>query len=523
MLLKNLFKSRDIVSPIPVGVYLTLEYDKKGALHKIYQGLKAESFVSDELNHAIRESSIVPQSIHLKGNKSYVSGVLYTAKHYLADGLLPDCVEDQMIADFIISPNGFKFIAGMIRTEEQTSVGTALMAQTLKMAGFIILPYLLITEPITDAHLEKIITATSFPYGYPMIAGYFIFRNGDVIIESANIAQYSVSSSKKNAITTKYTSKGELRAVFALSNKKKLDCSYSDLVRFNIHPNSVVVVEEGSTKIIHSFMFEEDLAPARPNKISCPTCGRLISVPVSGATICSDTHCPSRIYPNISHFLNTLQMPSITFAQYEAMRISDPNIKTIEDVIETPMYTSVEVKTSLKKFVMAMIPELSDDECLRLVDLCNTSADTLVYYMENPSKFRGDLNVSGIWVNKFMKWCSDTKNVDQFVSLMHNKHIKIESGYKSFEGSPMFRNRKIAITGTFKHGSLSDISDILQSYSAEVTTHYEHDISLVLVGSIAENVSGVLLNKAKQNGIHVMDEDEFFEKYKIDEDLQAFF
>lgn len=523
-MLKNFFKSRDIVFPVPVGIELTLEYDSKGVLHKIYGGFEKRNYVSERLNQAIRGCSIVPSKIHLRGSKTYITGVIYTKKHYQANGMLPDCIEDQMIADFILDQRNFKFLAGMIKSEGQNIAGIALAAQTLKMAGFTTLPYFLITEPVNESHIKQIISPTFFPYGYPMITKFLVFRDGEMLTTSTGIAQYEVSNGK-DPITTKYRYNGELRALIDLESDRQIECAYSDLNKFNIYPGTMVVVDYETKQLIYSYTFDEDKknSPKRPDKISCPTCGRLIKVPNNGPTLCSDPHCPSRLYPKIQNFTEKLNMPKLTFAQYEALRTADPKIKTLQDVIYTPYYSSTKVKTSLSRFLSALVLDLSDDECMKLVDLCNKTSETLIYYMENPTKVRSDFNLKGIWVNKFIKWCSDASNVQEFKDLLYDKHFEVEQGYKAFEGAPMFRNMKIGITGSFKHGTLSNIVDILQSYSATVTTTFEHDMNVVLLGDLAENVDGRMITKARKNNIPIMEEDMFFKKYEIDDDLAKFF
>ena len=130
--------------------------------------------------------------------------------------------------------------------------------------------------------------------------------------------------------------------------------------------------------------------------------------------------------------------------------------------------------------------------------------------------------LSAITTTKFINWCRDSKNLEMFTNLLHSGRVEISSAMKQFDGAPIFRNTKILITGTFKHGKLSDVADILRSYSADVTTYFQHDISVVVVGDIKENVDGSIVTKARQAGIQICNESEFFNLYKIDEDLKNY-
>ena len=92
----------------------------------------------------------------------------------------------------------------------------------------------------------------------------------------------------------------------------------------------------------------------------------------------------------------------------------------------------------------------------------------------------------------------------------------------SFDGAPIFRNKTIFITGTFKHGSLADIKSILESYSATVVTDFDSYIQCVLVGDIKEDIEGQAIIAARELHLPIFSESEFFARYEIDEDLEKF-
>ena len=90
---------------------------------------------------------------------------------------------------------------------------------------------------------------------------------------------------------------------------------------------------------------------------------------------------------------------------------------------------------------------------------------------------------------------------------------------KKFDGEPIFRNKKILITGKFVNGNLDDIAAILASYSAEVVRKFDPDVDCVVTGGQVEDINGTYLRQAKLRNIPVYDELSFFKTYEIDQDL----
>ena len=74
------------------------------------------------------------------------------------------------------------------------------------------------------------------------------------------------------------------------------------------------------------------------------------------------------------------------------------------------------------------------------------------------------------------------------------------------------------LTGTFTHGTYPQISSILASYAAEITSEVR-EADCVLVGDIPENFKSYIVSKAKVTGVPVMYERQFFHMYDIDSDL----
>ena len=102
---------------------------------------------------------------------------------------------------------------------------------------------------------------------------------------------------------------------------------------------------------------------------------------------------------------------------------------------------------------------------------------------------------------------------------MFSDNFEIISTGLKFEGAPIFRNKIIMVTGDFAHGSKEDVANILRSYSATVTFHYDDTVQCVLVGDSKSNIDGQAIRQARWDHVPVMDEADFFAQYEIDDDL----
>jgi hypothetical protein len=102
-----------------------------------------------------------------------------------------------------------------------------------------------------------------------------------------------------------------------------------------------------------------------------------------------------------------------------------------------------------------------------------------------------------------------------------NSGLKARS--KKFEGSPIFRSNAFILTGSFKRGSYKEIASILESYEATVLTDIagKRRPDAVIVGGTNEDISGLIIKSAKAADIPIIEEDDFFRMYGIDQDLAA--
>ena len=130
------------------------------------------------------------------------------------------------------------------------------------------------------------------------------------------------------------------------------------------------------------------------------------------------------------------------------------------------------------------------------------------------------MNVS----RRFATWLSIPQNTVELDTVINSDQIDIavQDRIMSSDGAPIFRNKTIYITGTFRHGTIPEIKAILESYSATVVTDFDNYIQCVLVGDIKDSIEGKAILAARELKLPIFSESEFFAKYEIDEDLEKF-
>ena len=86
-------------------------------------------------------------------------------------------------------------------------------------------------------------------------------------------------------------------------------------------------------------------------------------------------------------------------------------------------------------------------------------------------------------------------------------------------GTPILRNKTIMITGKFTHGTSGEVTRILQSYDARVVYDLKGRVDCVVVGDCQEDINSAAIRSAKACQVPVLSEKQFFDQFKIDEDL----
>lgn len=518
MFAKTVCKPGAYLCVVPIGLRTTLQYNAKGVLEKILRGYGDEAVnISDQLFDVVKSNRLVPLSIPTKGGTTWISGVFYTAKEFFDEGILPECIETSIIADISRNPNEYEFYAGNVDSLAASFKAILTARNWLSMSKFKTLPGYIIPANLTQKAFEKLVNTDRFPFKFPLISGYMIWEGSEHRYHPINLTQFTVSKVVKSLDENGYIQ----GALFDKSGDRRLVLQYSDVISMNIQAASNVVCTDNS-KVIYTICTDGKKRDNRSSKLTCSICGKTFISPRSGPVTCNDAHCMSRQYPNVCHFLKVLNLPEISYDKY-IKYVKNGDILFLPDIMLLPEYEDSTATLSLSKLLRAATPvDVCPDSTIFTVvaSRCGNSIKTLKYYINNPNRLKIDLNIDSISVNRWISWLSDSHNVRIIETLIDDcDNIIIDNVNKKFEGAPIFRDKKIALTGRFRHGDMEEVMSILRSYSAEVVTDVDDSVGCLIIGGLKENIEGRCVQYARSSNIPIFDEDEFFKRYEIDDDL----
>lgn len=511
MYVRNFLNAGDFLVVVPVGIPITLQYDVNGNLEKVFQGYEEDMVdMSEELFDIFLHSHLCPLKVSVSGGTSWVYGVLYTSKFYDVEGKLPEAMLPNMLEDFCLCPESFSFFAGHLKSVANILTGSAANNQWLSMAGFNVLPGYLIHSELNKDAFDKMVNNGRFNFRYPYIMNYFVYRGKDFICKHIDSEQHLCK-----AVQIKLSPNGEFIAVVTCDGIS-LTVGYNEVVSYNIQKGSLLLLDENSS-IVCSTYAGKRLA-SLTNVVNCPVCHKLVHVIENEVTMCDDSHCLSRRYNQLCNFCRVLKLEPPIFEDY-LKYVDEGSITRIVDYIDVVgVDVSATVSDVLKAFITVQnVPDTSVID--KFVYSCNNNIETILYYMKNPGRISIDFDMKDVNSSKLISWFADNKNVEDFESFIYHPNTRVTNCEKKFDGDPIFRNKTITVTGTFKHGSITDVCAILQSYSAVATTKLLEETDCVLVGDIPEEINGSLVKKASKQGIPVYSESYFFNYYDIDKDL----
>jgi hypothetical protein len=505
---------------VPTGLLVTLHYDARGNLTKIYQGFEDKIDLGEDFMKSVSKMGLVPRTIRITGGITDIWGVFYSNKITSNDGILPECEYEDIIADIMSGSSDYPFYAGAI-TSGAVMIPNASSAQSLmKSAMFDLLPAWLVPSDATEQTLYNYIaTSKVYQFEFPLLSGYIIYEGTNApyyhALELNTIKVNSAERSLDNDGFIKYNINGGV-------DRDLLVLNYPDAVSFNIQAGSQLVLD-GNT-VIWSSTKSSKFTKRLPNRITCEHCGKILDVPASGMMTCTDKFCTSLLYPRIAKFCRVLDIELLPVDHIKQC-IADKQLQILPDLLLLPEYSDITIEQPLWKIIYATVPAdvgLNTDWLIRLCNKCNNQYKTVKYYLDGPRRIRTELDME--LPIRFMHWLEIPKNLLELDTIFRSAQIKVqnEGHLVKFDGPAFLRNKTIYITGRFKHGDTADITAILHSYGAVVVTEFDEFIQCVLVGDIKENVNGDSINGARALKIPVIDECDFFAHYNIDEDIQKY-
>lgn len=528
---KTFCRPSSTVVVVPCGLPVKLQYNEYGLLQKLsigftldldpnYEELNPEEYKYMELFSRVKK--LVPQSIRTTGGTTWVYGVLYTDRIPTDEGLIPAALYESYIDD-IIKGSSYTFYAGYVYSLAASFRGPLVIRNFLSSSKFDLLPQIVVPLTMSDDTLEMLTRPGSYPFRNSFIGGFFIFEDLNCRYSATNLLQLRVT----NDIVLYVDADGYMKGDVKTESGRTYTFDYSAILRHDVTKNSAILVERDEHQVMS--ILSTRIGPAiekaigGAKEIKCPVCGKFMIAGHDDAPIqCDDPHCLSRNYANGQKLLETLRLPGMSYNSYKTL-VDSKAIISISDLLDLPPCQNSEIKVSLAQAIYSIIPtEVVPDFGIieRFANKCNNQIETVNYYLENPLRIETDLDMTDPIVKRLVQWLQDPYNVSDLTSVL--AHVTIDNKLQKFDGAPIFRGRKIAITGKFRRGDYPEIKSILTSYAAEVVPSIELHESLpdvVLIGSLNDGISGQMIQKARIHNIPIAYEDEFFVQYEIDQDL----
>lgn len=521
---KTFCRPGSLIYIVPTGLLVTLRYDAHGQLNQISKGFTGHTeepgeIIPEDFMKAAVTHGLVPGSIKLTGTNSVVWGVFYSDVFKTPIGDVPQCEYDRIISDIITGNIKYKFYIGNLDSGAASISNPTSLNAWGKMSGFDLLPTWLIPTDATDKSLKDFISSNiHYPFKYPLISGYIVY-------EGANKPYfYSLSLHTINVKdTAKYVNhSGYIKYKVQYGDDEWLYMNYPDAAFYNVKKGSQLILD-GDT-VIWSNTKSSNHSDRLAKRLVCKSCGKILDVPDTGVMTCTNPYCTSLLYPRIERFCGVLGLDPLTKERFDKY-VASSDLQILPDVLLLPEYKDIKIKKNLWEIIFACLPmEVGVDKqwLIKFCNRCNNNYKTVKYYFDGPIRIYTelDMNVS----RRLANWLSGPQNIVELDTVINSEQIEIAVRDKimSFDGAPIFRNKTIYITGTFKHGSHSEIQAILESYSATVVTEFDEFIQCVLVGDIKDGIEGQAILAARELHLPIFGETEFFNKYEIDADLEKY-
>lgn len=513
MFVRNFLTAGDYLIPVPFGLRLTLQYDDKGLLEKVYEGYdKERSDITESIIQLLLKHNTVPSKINIKNGTTWVTGVLHAENAYLDSQSLPITFTQDIRKEYEKSPKQFTFYAAEASSLAAAFKTSSAVKQWLNSLGFQVLPGYVVSNAFTETTFKHLLGTMKTPVKYPFISDYIVRHIDKVTYYDLGMSQRVVD--KIDRITSV---SGELCARLT-GEDLDITVDVAELYVFNIHEGDTILLDETSEILANSKSTSH--VPVS-GTVKCPVCGRMINLVKDQKTKCSDPHCNSVLYPQVCRFVEVLNLPVVSKDRYDEITAKIGNVFSIPDVLDFPEIQECVVHTTIPDAIMSLLPRSYAPKVTNimksLVNRCNNSADSVLYYLQNPTKVEVDLDIKLPY--EVLHWLQDLSNVADVSSLLSHPRLDITCKDQTFDGAPIFRGRTILITGLFTHGSFEEVSSILRSYSATVVSKFTDDVNCVIIGGTHENISSSIIKKAKKKHVAIFEEADFFMQYDIDKDL----
>ena len=504
------------VTLVPYGVLITIQYSSEGNIEKIYTGVyPSGQDVTPKLMNRFIDNAVAPTRINITGGTTWVVGVIVPQGIIFQEGTVStDIVNGMVDAD----PSTYQFYAAYIESNAIAFHNIQSINHVLSTHGFKTLPMWVVPfAGVSQAIMDSWFSADTWIFSTKVVMNYVSWMNGEKSWYTTGLHQLEVD--KVQVDTDAAT--GIVHATLYNTSGEHIAVSMYDIYKYQIQKGSMVLLDAIGTVLL-SVPTGKHKQSHVSDTITCAYCGKQYKVQPGIETICPDTHCTSRLVERIKLMLNMFNLP-INYSDNEwSEKIASKHLMCLTDVFTLPVFEHMEITTTLANILRALIPISlirSNDVFEEFANRCNNNVTTFQYYVTNFDRAEFDLNFHHIDAPKLGCWLSEPANASDVAAVLMLPNLTVTGTGRSYNGAPIFRNKRFFITGGFKRGAINEIADFLRSYSAEVYTEWNDKINAVVVGSTRTNIDGQAIYKARMKEIDIFDEDEFFTWCDLDSDL----
>lgn len=518
MFVRNFLTAGDFVTLLPFGLLATIQYSDKGKIEKVFIGADhSGQEVTKELLSTILKSNLVPRSIMIQGGTSFVTGVFQIQDFTLVSGNIPDCVNSNLVSAIAASPENVKFYAGSVSSLAAIYRGAVNVRRWLTGNKFELLPGYPVPANLTEDMFLNMVGQSKLTFSLPEVFGYLVFHQGTAQYHSLGFKFVQVIEEP----TRVTNGLGQIWCDIAVDGltQPKLTVPFGVCAKFNIHAQDFLLLNE-TGEILKGYSMNKN-ASSYPTTLVCEVCGKVIPVNMNGVTMCTNTHCGSRLYTSTNRFLERLGVPeSISYEKYKALVKKVGKLYTVLDVLDEPEYKDRTFDVTLNNLLIGVLPYTVPITLInKFCEFCSNSPSSVEYYLSYPDVLTREFSGYGK-ITQLTDWAADPENLSFLHHVLLHTRIHIIASTKKFEGAPTLRNWRILLTGEFSHGPQQEIQRILRSYSAEIVYKPE-DANCLIIGDIGENLNGSFIHKMQSSNKKVFKEFDFFRLYEIDDDLRA--
>lgn len=517
MFTKTICTSGAPITVVPEGLLAVLRYNSNGQLEAIQLGYDPINFklASPEVLAAMKTSHVVPLNISVTGGTSYVYGLFYCKDDVVVSGSVLTASRDALLEKLENDVDSFEFLASHPTSMAANFRSQLAIRNWLELNGFQKLPCIVAPNDVNDTTVMTLLRNRFKKFRWPLLSGYWIEKAGKQKFIPCNLYQFNVS-----AVKSEITETGSVNGVIIYDNGETETVSWSTILDFDIASDTTVVIEDD--KIISSRRNTSKQRDKLLHEYVCPECGKRHIVEFNqGVVECEDPNCKTHLFTKITQFTKVLGLPDMTYEYYNKHK---KVITCIPDIFELKEYKGEVAHCTFAKLLSAVISpfEVPNSKLFQLfADACSNTMTTINYYLAAPSHIYFDLHINDPFLPKFVRWLEVPANKLILDALLNIPQIQLVFSGKRFEGAPIFRGKKICVTGDFMHGSLQDVISILKSYDAEVSSAFNENAHCLIIGGLHTNIDGGIVHAARQLGIQVFEESDFFTQYDIDADLNA--